>query len=105
MQNEVRQLLFLFNPFKLVLSVTVERWKRAASAFVDGNLPFSNMLDILFVAQVLLKSMVELVLLQVRFTMRQVNHIRAHLQAEYFLCYLLIFTLDLVQLLLTIVVM
>jgi len=73
--------------------VTVERWKSAASAFVDGNLPFSNMLDILFVAQVLLKSMVELVLLQVRF------------KAEYFLCYLLIFTLDLVQLLLTIVVM
>ena len=65
------------------------------------------MLDILFVAQVLLKSMVELVLLQVRFTTTagKLGKEYTHLQAEYFLCYLLIFTLDLVQLLLTIVVM
>lgn len=50
-------------------SVTVDEWwKLAGSTLMDGNLPFSYVLDILLVAEVLLKSVIKLVFLQIGFT-------------------------------------
>jgi hypothetical protein len=87
-------------------SVTVERRKCAVSALSHGNLSFSYVLYILLIAQVLLESMVELVFLQIGFTKpTDKGGIRVYLQAEYFLCYLLILSFNFVQLRLTEVVM